>query len=42
MKRFAGPWRYLRLMAVIAWECLRHPFCVSVIDTRTGRVVRRY
>ena len=33
--------RFLRNMAVIAWESLRYPFKTSVIDLATGRVISR-
>ncbi len=33
---------WLRSMATIAWESVRHPLSTSVIDLMTGRVMTRY
>ncbi len=35
------PTAFLRTMLTIAWECFRHPFSTSVVDTTTGRLLSR-
>jgi hypothetical protein len=32
----------MRVMAVLAWESLRHPLSTSVVDLTTGRVLSRF
>lgn len=34
------PWSFLRTMWAVLWTAFRHPFTTTVINPRTGKVMR--
>jgi hypothetical protein len=38
---YIAPMAYIRSIATIAWNSLRHPFSYFAVDLTTGRLVRR-